>query len=343
MKTSFFFIFVLFIILPSVAQISKTERDALITFYQATNGDEWVNNTNWNTETPVSTWFGVSLIKIDGIDFVSSINLYNNNLIGYIPSGLAVLKELSLLNLPKNKLDPNIPDALKANKGLRTINLYGNISNQRNPSEIVKEKVSIPTKKVKEPKDIVVEEATTESKTTAPSTFIADGEDKEPETKLEKVASHSIEPAKEEPIPLEKIVAIKQEKVNPEKPKEGSLALFDNNKALKEIQSYANRIYFNSNQTDFVTGVPQRLDAIASIMKKNPTSKYTITGHTDKLEHKPGLLSKERAEAIKAYLLHKGIDGTRLRTIGKTGTAAADDSSKGRRAKNRGIEITLNK
>ena len=44
-------------------------------FYNSTNGDKWVNNTNWLSDRPLNQWYGVNF---DG----SVINLSNNNLTG---------------------------------------------------------------------------------------------------------------------------------------------------------------------------------------------------------------------------------------------------------------------
>ena len=36
-----------------------TDRDILVAFYKATDGDNWTNNTNWCSEEPLNTWVGV--------------------------------------------------------------------------------------------------------------------------------------------------------------------------------------------------------------------------------------------------------------------------------------------
>ena len=42
----------------SAAQAS--ERDILMTFYDGLNGDKWLSNFNWGTDTGICTWFGVT-------------------------------------------------------------------------------------------------------------------------------------------------------------------------------------------------------------------------------------------------------------------------------------------
>lgn len=66
-------------------QEQKSEREILIEFYQATGGDNWVNNENWCTDAPLEEWHGITMR--DGN--VYTINLNDNNLAGHgVLSGL---------------------------------------------------------------------------------------------------------------------------------------------------------------------------------------------------------------------------------------------------------------
>ena len=55
------------------------ERDILIAFYKATNGDNWTNNTNWCSDRPLREWYGVNT---DEEGYVIDIVLDDNNLTG---------------------------------------------------------------------------------------------------------------------------------------------------------------------------------------------------------------------------------------------------------------------
>lgn len=91
------------------------EREALIAFYKATGGDNWVNNENWCSDKPLSEWYGVSTLIENGKDGkVGTIILDNNNLTGIITSELDNLSKLTGLYLSGNQLtgiqsgNPNI-------------------------------------------------------------------------------------------------------------------------------------------------------------------------------------------------------------------------------------------
>ncbi len=77
------------------------ERALLIEFYKATNGDNWVKNTNWCSDKPVKEWYGITT---DSKGFVYSILLENNNLVGEIRRELGRLSHLRNLKCSSNQL-----------------------------------------------------------------------------------------------------------------------------------------------------------------------------------------------------------------------------------------------
>ena len=86
--------------------------------------------------------------------------------------------------------------------------------------------------------------------------------------------------------------------------------------------------------------------ALKNVMARYPEITVTVTGHTDNVG-KPAsnqALSQRRADNIKAMLVGKGIDESRIRAIGRGDKEPiASNQTKEGRAKNRRIEITIGK
>ena len=106
-----------------VDKILEAERQALIEFYKATNGDNWVNNTNWCSDKPVGEWYGVS---VDGQGRVSNLRLSMNNLSGSIPECIGDLVKIQGLVLYQNFLTGNIPESIGNLDDLQFLDLSWN-------------------------------------------------------------------------------------------------------------------------------------------------------------------------------------------------------------------------
>jgi len=61
-----------------VSQVLEQDSLALVALYNSTGGSDWIDNTNWLSDSSVSTWYGINIMD----DHVNQINLQNNNLIG---------------------------------------------------------------------------------------------------------------------------------------------------------------------------------------------------------------------------------------------------------------------
>jgi outer membrane protein OmpA-like peptidoglycan-associated protein len=86
------------------------------------------------------------------------------------------------------------------------------------------------------------------------------------------------------------------------------------------------------------------LDKLAEVLKNKPLWKLEISGHTDNVGDDNGnlVLSKKRAEALKNYLISKGINADRLVTLyfGETKPIADNNTPEGRK-KNRRVEMKI--
>lgn len=96
---------------------------------------------------------------------------------------------------------------------------------------------------------------------------------------------------------------------------------------------------------DKATLKPQSMGSINQIfdlLKKNPSLKFEIDGHTDNTGQPAHnlALSQKRAESVKAQLVKMGIDGSRLSTkgFGDTKPIGENDSPEGK-ANNRRVEF----
>ena len=91
------------------------------------------------------------------------------------------------------------------------------------------------------------------------------------------------------------------------------------------------------------TSLP-KIDAFAEFLKKYKNYSAEITGYTDSIgsESYNKKLSQKRADAVKQLLIQKGVDASRLTTVGmgETNPIATNATAEGR-AKNRRIEANL--
>lgn len=118
-----------------------SQREALIAFYNATNGDDWICNTNWCSDKPIYEWYGVTCNSSGGIlkEEVEGIYLTDNNLTGYLPSeigDLVTIKDLWLDSSGQNKIGGTIPKEIGKLKHLKQLYLNHNRLTGSIPAEL---------------------------------------------------------------------------------------------------------------------------------------------------------------------------------------------------------------
>jgi len=117
----------------TVNDVSIPECEALVDLYQATNGDNWLNNSGWVQSPRVADWDGVTVTEDSG---VTQLTLSYNILTGSIPSTLGDLSNLMELYLDNNQLTGSIPAELGKMSNLRRLRLENNRLTGSIPSEL---------------------------------------------------------------------------------------------------------------------------------------------------------------------------------------------------------------
>ena len=125
----------LFSAAPTAAATSddRNDRDALVALYNATDGDNWTNNTNWLGDKALHEWHGVATDE-DGR--VLELHLHESQLSGEIPSELGSLSNLTVLGLGGNQLSGSIPSELGSLSNLTVLQLSGNQLSGEIPPEL---------------------------------------------------------------------------------------------------------------------------------------------------------------------------------------------------------------
>ena len=130
----------------SQTQIPTVECEALVAFYEATNGPGWTNSDGWLENELPCEWHGVTCAdgvverltlgpnqlagplppELGNLTGLVALDLNNNALTGPIPPELDNLTRLELLALPANDLTGPIPPELRSLESLVFLYLWSN-------------------------------------------------------------------------------------------------------------------------------------------------------------------------------------------------------------------------
>lgn len=112
----------------------------------------------------------------------------------------------------------------------------------------------------------------------------------------------------------------------------------------QQINFAARNIYFETGKSILKSESYSSLDEVVNIMNNAPGLKLSISGHTDNVGNPSTnlLLSQNRANAVRDYLISKGIDAKRLsaKGFGQTQPVAPNTTADGR-SQNRRVEIKI--
>lgn len=101
-------------------------------------------------------------------------------------------------------------------------------------------------------------------------------------------------------------------------------------------------LYFETGTSVIKKGPHNNLDEVVTVMEKNPKLKVEVQGYADNrgsAEFNQSL-SEKRAEAVRDYIVSKGIDKDRIKAkgYGSSNPVMSNDTAEGR-AKNRRVEL----
>ena len=89
--------------------VANPDRAALVALHEATDGPNWIDNTNWLTDAPLREWYGV---ETDRSGHVTALTLSYNGLTGMIPAAIGNLSYLTRLELRQNQVSGSLPPTL---------------------------------------------------------------------------------------------------------------------------------------------------------------------------------------------------------------------------------------
>lgn len=111
-----------------------------------------------------------------------------------------------------------------------------------------------------------------------------------------------------------------------------------------KITMKENIVNFAFDSSDLTSVAKQNLDKLATVLINNPDTNINIYGHTDsKGSDSYNLaLSERRANAVKSYLISKGIAASRMYAKGMgEAEPVADNNTDAGRAENRRVEFAI--
>jgi outer membrane protein OmpA-like peptidoglycan-associated protein len=103
-------------------------------------------------------------------------------------------------------------------------------------------------------------------------------------------------------------------------------------------------VLFATGKSELLATASARLGEVADALADQPERGITVVGHTDAQgDDSYNLkLSERRAEAVRTYLISRGIAADRVKAVGRGKTEPiADNNSPEGRANNRRVEIVL--
>lgn len=103
-------------------------------------------------------------------------------------------------------------------------------------------------------------------------------------------------------------------------------------------------VLFDTGRAELKSGAFSTVDRLATFLRENPERRVAIEGHTDSVGSDSFnlSLSQRRADAVRAALVSRGIDGTRItaKGMGEAAPVANNATAEGRQ-RNRRVEVII--
>ena len=113
---------------------------------------------------------------------------------------------------------------------------------------------------------------------------------------------------------------------------------------IEKVNLAARNVFFATGSSKLLAKSYPSLDNVVKILQDNPSYKVDIEGHTDTTgtHEKNMVLSNDRAASVKAYLVSKGINESRISSAGfGPDRPIATNKTAAGKAKNRRVEMKL--
>jgi outer membrane protein OmpA-like peptidoglycan-associated protein len=110
------------------------------------------------------------------------------------------------------------------------------------------------------------------------------------------------------------------------------------------IVTLSSGVFFDSGKSSLKKGAQTTLTRIAEQLKRDPTLKITVEGHTDNIGSaaKNQMISEKRAEAVLEFLVSAGVPPDRVTAVGKGDTQPlATNKTAAGRQQNRRVELII--
>lgn len=103
-------------------------------------------------------------------------------------------------------------------------------------------------------------------------------------------------------------------------------------------------VNFDTGKAELRPGTTAQFDRLADVLRKNPEQRIIVEGHTDNVgsDELNMSLSLRRAEAVKSYLINKGVNESMISATGKgKNFPVTSNSTPEGRQKNRRVEVII--